>query len=108
MGTLWESHHTAAYLGEYIDSEPLKEVDGDTAYAIASISKIFAVLGLLLQEDVDWRDPVTKWVPELVEGGGGKQEEDSGRVDWESVTLESLGSQLSGILRDCESRMSLG
>ena len=60
------------------------------------MSKLFTVLALLLQgEQVDWKSPVTEWIPELL------QARNDG-VDWKIVTLEALGSQLSGIVRECK------
>ena len=90
---------------------PTKIVDGSTAYRIASCTKVFTVLALLLQEDVNWDDPVTKWIPELGtrperypdpadEHGEGEEEYKlMNHVHWESITLRSLASQLSGIAR---------
>ncbi|KAL7265838.1 hypothetical protein RUND412_011635, partial [Rhizina undulata] len=91
--TLFEAHHTALFLGNYADPAAIN-VTGDTIYRIASITKVFTVLGLLLQSGVSLEDPVTKYVPELTEGGN------SGGVRWEAITLGSLGSHLSGLGRD--------
>ncbi|KAL9083558.1 MAG: hypothetical protein Q9165_008483 [Trypethelium subeluteriae] len=92
-----------------------KIVDGNTAYRIASCTKVFTVLALLLEKDVNWDDPVTKWLPELrgpdsslanakhgFESGLEELEEEErliNHVHWESITLRSLASQLSGIAR---------
>ncbi|KAI9658643.1 MAG: hypothetical protein M1821_002203 [Bathelium mastoideum] len=93
-----------------------KVVDGSTVYRIASCTKVFTVLALLLQEGVNWDDPVTKWIPELrwdrsesvpgegIEdlGGAGQGEDQTimNHVQWDSITLRSLASQLSGLARD--------
>ncbi|KAL9588731.1 MAG: hypothetical protein Q9203_002460 [Teloschistes exilis] len=95
--TLWTKSYTAPILGNYTDSLPTPVTD-QTYFRIASISKIFTVLAVLLQQEAGrWslKDPITKHVPEL------KAAVNSSRIDWESITLESLASQLSGIPREC-------
>lgn len=57
------------------------------------------MLAALIQEqEGKWslKDPIPRWVPEL----RNRTEEEDG-VAWESITLESLASQLSGIVREC-------
>lgn len=95
--TLWTSSHTAPILGTYKDS-PAIDVTDQTYFRIASISKVFTVLAALIQQkDGKWslKDPITKWVPEL------RNLTDADAVVWEKITLESLASQLSGIVREC-------
>ncbi|KAL9583132.1 MAG: hypothetical protein Q9212_002881 [Teloschistes hypoglaucus] len=94
--TLWTNSYTAPVLGNYTDSRPTPVTD-QTYFRIASITKIFTVLAVLLQQDAGkWslKDPITNHVPEL------KAAINSSRIDWESITLESLASQLSGIPRE--------
>ncbi|KAL8958681.1 MAG: hypothetical protein Q9193_004309 [Seirophora villosa] len=94
--TLWTSSHTASVLGDYTDSPP-SNVSDDTYFRIASISKVFTVLAALIaQEARNWTltDPITAWVPELL------QSAHTHLVDWENISLESLASQLSGIVRE--------
>ncbi len=94
--TLWTTSHTASILGDYVDS-PASNVTDQTYFRIASISKVFTVLAALIQEqEGKWslKDPITRWVPEL------RNRTEDG-VAWESITLESLASQLSGIVREC-------
>jgi CubicO group peptidase (beta-lactamase class C family) len=91
---IWESHYTAKILGNYADSSPTN-VTGDTAFRIASITKVFAVLAVMLTEGMELEDSIVKYVPELLrEGGGG--------VRWNDVTLEALGSHTAGLVRECE------
>ena len=95
--TLWQSFHTAPLLGEYDDGAPTN-VTGNTAFRIASISKIFTVLAILLQQqdgNLNLKDPVTKYLPDL------RENDIPGGVEWEQISLESLASQLSGIPREC-------
>lgn len=95
--TVWGYYYTAPLLGNYTDSEPT-HVNPDTAFRIASISKVFTVLAVLLQErsgHLSLRDPVTKYITDL------RSDENDGGIRWEDITLESLASQLSGIPREC-------
>ncbi|KAL8898316.1 MAG: hypothetical protein Q9207_006775 [Kuettlingeria erythrocarpa] len=95
--TLWTTSHTAAILGNYVDS-PASNVTEQTYFRIASISKLFTVLAALLQEkEGKWslKDRITNWIPEL------RNRTEEHGVAWESITLESLASQLSGIVREC-------
>lgn len=92
--TLWSHFYTAPILGEYEDSDPTA-VTGDTAFRVASISKTFTVYAVLLQHGINLEDPVTKYIPELLEG-----EKDDYMVQWDQITIRSLASQLSGISRE--------
>ena len=97
--TLWGRYYTSPFLRNYTDSEPTS-VSPNTAFRIASISKIFTVLAVLLEEKLgrlNLRYPVTEYIPDLAYDG------DNGGISWEDVTLESLASQLSGIPRECKS-----
>ncbi|KAL8646122.1 MAG: hypothetical protein Q9210_006311 [Variospora velana] len=89
--TLWTSSHTASVPGDYAGSPP-SNVSADTYFRIASISKVFTVLAALIEQEAqNWtlKDPITKWVPELL------QTSNPHLVDWEDISLESLASQLS-------------
>lgn len=95
--TLWDHYYTAPLLGNYTDSEPTC-VNPNTAFRIASISKVFTVLAVLLEQKagrLSLRDPVTKYITELA-----NNKNDRG-IKWEDITLESLASQLGGIPREC-------
>lgn len=96
--TLWGYYYTAPILGEYKDSEPTN-VTGDTAFRVASISKSFTVYAVLLEKGINLEDPVTKYLPELLEG-----EKAPWTVQWDQISIRALASQLSGISR--ESRAS--
>lgn len=94
---LWTTSYTAPILGNYTDSPP-NSVTDHTYFRIASISKVFTVLAVLIQQRKGkWslEDSITKYVPELRGGTSGNT------IDWESITLETLASQLSGIPREC-------
>lgn len=96
--TLWTSSHTASVLGDYADSPP-SNVSDVTYFRIASISKVFTVLAALIEQEAqNWtlKDPITRWVPELLQTANPQL------VNWENISLESLASQLSGIVRECQ------
>lgn len=88
--TLWSCFSTA--------NELKPEVNGDTRFRIASISKTITMYALLLESSIDLDDPVTLYIPELIH-----RKEEPWLVDWEKVTLRSLASYLSGMSRDSES-----
>ena len=96
--TLWTKSHTAPILGNYSDGSP-SQMSDQTYFRIASISKVFTVLAVLLQEKAghcSLRDSITRYVPELQENA------DTGIIDWNAITLDVLASQLSGIPRECQ------
>ena len=96
-GTLWSSFHTAR---EQDSARPgAEQVTGKSAYRIASISKVFTVLGILQQQaegTLQLDDPVDQYLTEL-------KQPQTGTISWKDITLRSLASQLSGIPRTCES-----
>lgn len=96
--SLWESYHTAPLLGHYSGGE-YSNVTGSTSFRIASISKVFTVLAILLQQqegNLSLKDPVTKYLPEL------QAKDLKSGIQWEHIDLESLASQLGGAPRECK------
>lgn len=92
--TLWSSYHTARKRDSLRPGAPV--VDGQSIYRIASISKVFTVLGLLYQQaagNLSLDDPVTRYIHELTAP-------DAGEIPWHDITLRSMASQLSGLPRD--------
>ena len=92
---LWSSFHTAK------DRDALRpgvvQVNGDSVYRIASITKTFTTLGVLQQHaagHLSLDDSIDTYLTELK----GPQ---SGSIPWKDITLRSLASQLSGLPRDC-------
>lgn len=81
----FQYHHTA----EIKSDAGVLVVDGDTIYRVASVTKLFTTLSLLLQEGLDIDDFVWKHVPEL-----------AGLEKFENTTLRMLASHLSGVIRD--------
>ncbi|TLD28957.1 hypothetical protein PspLS_03580 [Pyricularia sp. CBS 133598] len=101
------------------DAEPLYEryytpefdvgvlqVDRDSVFRIASVSKVFSVWSFLLEVgDAHFNDPITGYVPELATFANESTShevvyDDIDQVRWEEVTLGQLAGQLAGIPRD--------
>jgi len=98
-------------LFEYYFSSPAlatsngtKKVDANSIYRIGSISKLLTVYTLLIEDgDAHFHELVTKYVPELLEASKQHPASDAVNfVDWKSVTVGNLASQISGIGRDRE------
>ena len=94
--TLWTGFHTAR------ERDPVRpgtvEVNGSSAYRIASITKTFTTLGILQQHaagHLNLDHSIDTYLTEL----RGPQ---SGSIPWKDITLRSLASQLSGLPRECE------
>ena len=91
--TLWSYYHTAQHRNE---SRPGAPINGTVGFRIASITKVFTVLGILQQHaagNLSLEDPISKYVPAL-------GEKSRGGIPWHDITLRSLASQLSGIPND--------
>lgn len=92
---LWDLHRTSRDPGTF-PRRGASEVGEDIAYRIASISKLFTVLGLLQQHaagNLSLDDPVNRYISAL-------NESQTGTIPWHDVTLRSLASQLSGLPRN--------
>jgi hypothetical protein len=105
------STNTSASLFEYHFTSPIlatsngtKKVDSNSIYRIGSISKLFTVYTFLIEDgDAHFHEPITKYVPELLEASQQHRASDAANfVDWKSVTVGNLASQISGIGRDCQ------
>ena len=91
--TLWSFYHTAQQRNA---SRPGAFINGTTGFRIASITKVFTVLGILQQHaagNLSIEDTIDKYVPAL-------GEKSKGGIPWHHITLRSLASQLSGIPND--------
>lgn len=98
---LWSRYWTAPNLNTFNNSGVTK-VDGNTVFRIGSVTKIFTVLTFLATVgDGIWNDPITKHLPEIAEIANNASSSPIFRPDWESITVGSLASQMSGLIRDC-------
>ncbi|KAL3470288.1 beta-lactamase/transpeptidase-like protein [Aspergillus californicus] len=91
-------HHTAAEIRNA--SQGTHEVDGDSIYRIASVSKLFTVLaGLIELDEGDWERPLSDVFPAFSQ----VLREHSDSVDpiydtlWDEITPSALASQMGGI-----------
>ena len=92
--TLWSNYHTAEEKNSSRPDAPV--VDGNVAFRIASITKVFTVLGIIQQHaagNLSLDDTVDQHIPEL-------KQNQAGHIPWKDITLRSLASQLSGIPND--------
>ncbi|KAJ4417641.1 hypothetical protein N0V85_001751 [Neurospora sp. IMI 360204] len=97
---LWAHYWTAPNLQGF-NSTGVSKVDTNTVFRIGSITKIFTVLAFLATVgDRVWNDPVTKYLPELARLAEKTPGGSMMVPDWEEVTLGSLASQTSGLMRD--------
>lgn len=93
--TLWSTFHTAK--DKNLTRPGAEKVDETSRYRIASITKVFTVLGILQQHaagNLSLDDTIDRYLPEL------DSSESTDSILWHQITLRSLASQLSGIPRD--------
>ncbi|KAI0443920.1 putative penicillin-binding protein [Xylaria telfairii] len=73
----------------------------NSIYRIGSISKLFTTYTLLVEYGWEsWDHAVTRYVPELRNASSLGVEHPIESVDWDSVTVGALASQISGVGRD--------
>ncbi|KAJ5502167.1 Beta-lactamase-like protein [Penicillium fimorum] len=93
----WQYHHTAPTLNK----SPVGShtADKHSIYGIGGLTEVFTVWSLLTGDgDQVFDDPVTKYLPELVDATG--QHDMIEHVRWDDVTVGQLASHMSGIARD--------
>ncbi|KAJ4859333.1 beta-lactamase domain-containing protein [Trichoderma breve] len=97
-------HHTSGFLN--VSAGSTSKVTADTVYRIGSVSKLFTVYSLLLNNGISyWNRPITDFVPELRQAVQHPLYKSSviDSVQWDQVTVGALASQLSGMGRDYNS-----
>jgi CubicO group peptidase (beta-lactamase class C family) len=82
--TFYQYHHAASVR----DPSGVKKLDGDAAYRVCSVTKVFNVLTSLLHAGELLDTSVTKYIPELVHN-----------TVYQDITLRMLSSHLSGVPR---------
>jgi CubicO group peptidase (beta-lactamase class C family) len=89
--SLWELHHTAR---DKDSARPgVKEVNSDSVYRVASITKAFTTLAIIQQHiagNLSIDDTIDQYL------------DLKGDIPWEDITLRTVASQLSGIPRECK------
>jgi CubicO group peptidase (beta-lactamase class C family) len=92
IDTLWTHYHSALKHNETRPGDT--NVDGNSQYRIASITKTFTVLAVLYQHSAgnisSLDDPVNKYISELTGP-------DRGKLPWKDITIRAMASQLSGL-----------
>jgi CubicO group peptidase (beta-lactamase class C family) len=79
----------------------IDEVNGDSIYRVASVSKLFTVLASQIAfKNGEWDRPITDFVAGLAQADLDAVGNDPVRnVLWKDITLRSLASQISGVAR---------
>ncbi|KAI1328696.1 beta-lactamase/transpeptidase-like protein [Xylariaceae sp. FL0255] len=88
------------YTGPFVKNSTLgvNNVDGDSIYRVASMTKAITVYaGLLLLNETDWNTPLSKIFPEIASLPA---DDPVHHVQWDTITPFSLASQISGVPRD--------
>jgi len=83
--TFFEFHHTAPSK----NASGVKQVDKDTVYRVASNTKMYMTLAVLLAFSNNLDDPIGKYIPEL-----------AASKDYEDVTPRLLAAHLAGVPRN--------
>lgn len=97
-GLLWQYHHTDTSVNTSLRGT--KEVDADSIYRIASISKIFTIYMWLINDgDRNFNAPITNFLPELSQYV--KDQDYYAAPSWEEITVNDLAMFLAGVARDC-------
>ncbi|KAI0144405.1 beta-lactamase/transpeptidase-like protein [Xylariaceae sp. FL1272] len=99
---LWSHHWTASSLAT-MNTTGVKKIDGDTVYRVGSLTKVLSMLTFLAEVgDAAWNEPITKFVPEIADmvANGSDYSHSLTTPDWGSITIGSLASQISGLMRD--------
>ncbi|KAJ9144081.1 Beta-lactamase-like protein 2 [Pleurostoma richardsiae] len=97
--SIWTHYWTANDLRS-MNTTGVRKVDGNTVYRLGSVTKVFTVLTYLAQVgNRSWNDPVTNYIPEL-ERMAATRTSSIFNPDWDSITIGSLASQMSGLIRD--------
>jgi CubicO group peptidase (beta-lactamase class C family) len=96
-------HHTSPEIAKA--SHGTHSVQGDSIYRIASMTKLFTVLGgLLTMTDEDWNRPLTSIIPELASFAAATADSDTDadavyKTAWDQITPWALACQMAGIAR---------
>ncbi|KAH6645383.1 beta-lactamase/transpeptidase-like protein [Truncatella angustata] len=94
----FEYHYTATALNG------TSNVSAQTVFPVGGLTQLFTVYTWLVEAgDESWESPITEFLPELSNANAttSSSEYDIGlTVDWDSVTVGSLASHMSGLVRD--------
>ncbi|KAJ8125979.1 hypothetical protein O1611_g7658 [Lasiodiplodia mahajangana] len=94
---LYEFHHTDPTVAT--SGIGTNEVDADSIYRIASITKILIVYQWLIADgDRKFSSPISDFIPQLLQHG--KYQDDYPAPSWDEITVNDLAMFLAGIGRD--------
>lgn len=99
--TQLQYHHTSSEIANAPNGT--HNVNADTIYRIASVTKVLTVLtGLLELNNADWDRPLTDIIPTLAKFANKKPGEKDPlfTVEWDKVTPNALAAQIAGVPRD--------
>lgn len=94
----FEYHHTATLLNS------TDNVTSETIFPAGTLTQLFTVYTWLVETgDGSWESPITEFLPELQNISTSSSSSDLGlNIDWDTVTVGSLASHMSGLTRDCK------
>ncbi|KAK2806820.1 hypothetical protein FQN50_005682 [Emmonsiellopsis sp. PD_5] len=80
--------------------ESVNEVDGDTIYRVASITKAFTVFAGMIELDCDgWDRPLSELIPGLAEYTQ-THSDPVMNIQWDKITPRALAAQIAGLPRE--------
>lgn len=91
-GLLYEYHHVAETF------QNTSSIDASSVYNVGGLSQLLSVYTALVSVgNEDWNHPITTYLPELENYNGGSN---LSTIDWPSIRLLDLATQLADIPRD--------
>lgn len=92
--TAFQYHHGSSQLA--VSENGAKNIDADSVYRIASVSKLITVLtGLLSLSEEDWATPLAEFFPSLQNATSVTTVQSA--PSWKDITPRALASHMSGI-----------
>jgi CubicO group peptidase (beta-lactamase class C family) len=82
------SFFTYNYTAPVRNESGVAVVGSNTIFRVASVTKVFTVLAVLLEDKINMEDLISKFVPEMID------------PKWADITVGMLTSQISGAPRD--------
>jgi CubicO group peptidase (beta-lactamase class C family) len=94
--TSLQFHHTSPYVAA--SPNGTNKVDSNSIYRVASVTKVFTVLGGLLSlTDADWERPLSQILPPL---SNTSRQDNVLSTPWNKITPRALAAQIAGVPRD--------
>ncbi|KAI1324752.1 beta-lactamase/transpeptidase-like protein [Xylariaceae sp. FL0255] len=89
------------YTPPNLNTSGTAEINSETVFRVGSISKMFSILSVLTEGSIKLEDPVTKYIPELLQlFKEASVVNNITTVNWDQVTVGSLASHIGGIGSD--------